>query len=223
MGGKDLWNDPRKSKDEVDELRSTELLRGCENEVFQGLEAGIGSSENGMSVSRNDLPELEVSPEVSFELSVRRVGDIVSAEVVLLHLEKESEDLLVGETMEGSSEASKSSGVRLERVRESRSYEMASVSRDVPTFVVRVKGDVELEVLLKRSSRLGFDRDESGKLGGEVADEISLACWNDGKLRVLVVDVSENSSGEVGEFGDEVERVFEGGSPVFSLEETLLR
>lgn len=48
---------------------------------------------------------------------------------------------------------------------------MASVSGDVSTFVVRVKGDVELEVLLESGSGLGLDRDEGGELGREVTCE----------------------------------------------------
>ena len=46
---------------------------------------------------------------------------------------------------------------------------MASVSRDVSTFVIGVESDVELEVLLESGSRFGFYRDEGGELSREVS------------------------------------------------------
>lgn len=105
--------------------------------------------------------------------------------------------------------------VGLEGVAQSGSDEMAGMGRNVSSFVIRVKGDVELEILLESCSRLGLDRDESGELGREVSDEVALSCCDERKLRVLVVDVSEDSSGEVGEFSNEIKGIVERASPVF--------
>lgn len=47
-------------------------------------------------------------PEVSLQLSVRRIRDSKLGGVVLLHLQQESKHFLVRETMERSSQASES-------------------------------------------------------------------------------------------------------------------
>ena len=72
-----------------------------------------------MSVSGNDLSGLEGSPDVLLDLLVGSVGSNG-----FLHAEDESEDFLVGESVKGTSESTKSGGVGEEGVGEGGSDEI---------------------------------------------------------------------------------------------------
>ena len=110
-----------------------------------------------------------------------------------------------GETVEGS-------GKGQEWVGKSGTDQVTSVGRDVSTFVIRVDGDVEShqvdELLIVTVT------EQSGKVGRVIL--VGVNGWE----FTVSVDVSEDSSGNVGEFGNEVHRVIEGGLPVVSLVDT---
>ena len=115
--------------------------------------------------------------------------------------------------MEGSGETVERSGKGQEGVRQRGSDKVTSVSGHVSTLVVRVDGDVqphELDELLVVS-----ETEKGGQVGGVV-----LVLVNLGELSISE-DVSEDSAGNVGELGNEVHRVVEGGLPVLALVDTL--
>lgn len=85
--------------------------------------------------------------------------------------------------------------------------------RDVTTLVIRVDGDVQSHQLDKL---LVVAETEQGSQVGRVV----LVGVNGGHLAVTV-DISEDSSGNVGELGNEVHRVVESSLPVLLLVDTL--
>lgn len=78
-----------------------------------------GLSQNGVSVSGNDLSRLEDRPDVLLHLLVGNSGSNG-----LLHLEDKAQDFLVGESVEGSSESGEGGRVGEERIREGGSDEV---------------------------------------------------------------------------------------------------
>lgn len=64
--------------------------------------------KRNLNSPRNDLSQLEMPPEIRLQLSVRRIRDSKLGQVVLLHLEQESKDFLVRETVKRSSESGES-------------------------------------------------------------------------------------------------------------------
>ncbi len=111
-----------------------------------------------------------------------------------------------GETVKGSSE-------RQEWVGKGRSDQVSSVGRDVSTLVVRVDGNVkshQVDELLVLS-----ETEQSSQVGGVILVGI------DGREFTVTVDVSEDSSGNVWELGDEVHGVVKGRLPVLLLVDTL--
>lgn len=115
--------------------------------------------------------------------------------------------------MEGTGKTVEGSGEGQEGVGKSRSDKVTSVGRDVSTFVVRVDGDVqshELNELL-----VVAETEKGGQVGGVVLVLVDL------RELSVAVDVSEDSAGNVGELGNEVHRVVEGGLPVVTLVDTV--
>lgn len=108
-----------------------------------------GLSEDGVSVSGNDLSLSEGSPD---ELDNLLVGGGVSN--LLLHVEDESEDLLVGKTVEGSGETAEGGGVGEEGVGEGGSDE---VCRE-----------------LRCQRRVAVDKERQGRTGGVSGDVSTL-------------------------------------------------
>lgn len=83
------------------------------SKVHEGVKTGIGLAEHGVAVSGDDLSRLENVPEICLDvLGAERVSDLA------LHGLDEAEDLLGGETVEGSCESLQSGGVGEEGVGE---------------------------------------------------------------------------------------------------------
>jgi hypothetical protein len=85
--------------------------------------------------------------------------------------------------------------------------------RDVTTLVVRVDGNVQPHQLDKLL--IVTVTEQSSQVG-----RVILVGVNGGHL-AITVDVSKDSSGNVGEFGNEVHGIVEGGLPVFLLVDTI--
>lgn len=94
-------------------------------------------SENGVSVTRNDLSRLEGSPDVLLDLLVGSVGSNG-----VLHAENESEDFLVSESVKGTGETTESGGVGEEGVREGGSDEICHQNQ----YASRRGGEWDLRV-----------------------------------------------------------------------------
>lgn len=84
-----------------------------------------------MTVSWDDTAALENAPNEVLDLLL---GWVVAN--LLLHVEDEAENLLVGETVERTSQASKTGGVSEEWIGEGGSDEMDGVGRDISSLVV---------------------------------------------------------------------------------------
>lgn len=97
-----------------------------------------------MSVSWNDPAALQDAPDV--------VLDLLWAWIVsdlLLHVKDESQDFLVGKTMERTSETSKTSRVGEERIGKGGSDKVDGVGRDVSTFVVGWSDSQALDIKVR--------------------------------------------------------------------------
>ena len=160
-----------------------------ESEFTLGSVTGVGLAEHSVAVTRDDLATLKGRPDVLLDgLVGGRVANLG------LHLPEPDEDLLVGKTVERTSETVESGGVGEEGVGERRADELAGVGRDVSTLVVGVDSDVETEEL--NEGRVFAEAEESGQVGGVVLIEV------DGGELALAVDIAVDTTGDVRELGN---------------------
>ena len=219
----DLGSDVVDLADELEHLVVGEVL---ESELALSSVARIGLAEDGVAVTGNDLAGLEGAPDV---LTDSLIGGVLAD--LGLHLLQPDEDLLVGKTVERTSETVEGGGIGKEGVGEGGADELAGVGRDVATFVVRVDGDVETHEL--NEGLVVTEAEEGGQVGGVVLVEV-----NGGDL-ALAKDIAVDATGNVRELGDpindvscghperdrdnlQVHRILEGGAPVVLLVDTLL-
>ena len=113
---------------ELEHLVIREVLQG--EFTLSGV-TRIGLAEDGVTVTRDDLASLQGAPDVLLDSLVGGVFANLG-----LHLPQPDENLLVGETMERTGQTVESGSVGKERIGESRADQLASVGRDVATFVV---------------------------------------------------------------------------------------
>lgn len=116
------------------ELNQVRSLNEFVGEVEFADETGVGLSQDGVSVSGNNLTGGHGVGDVLTDIVL---GPGVS--VLLDESEDVVEALLVGETVEGSSESVKTSGEGEVGIGESRSDQVGSVGRYVSTFMITVQ------------------------------------------------------------------------------------
>mmetsp|Transcript_22133 Transcript_22133/g.55817 ORF Transcript_22133/g.55817 Transcript_22133/m.55817 type:complete len:233 (-) Transcript_22133:113-811(-) len=191
---------------EVDELVVLDVLLG---KLGLAREAGVGFSEHGVSVSRDDASALEHLPALLPHL----VGRHLRGSHVLLEVLDEAQHLLVREAVEGSGEAVHRSREREIRVRKGAADQVARVSGHVATLVVRVDREVEPHELHKLGVREAKHVD---KVLGHVA--VILA----GQNVAVLEDIAVNESCDAGKAGDASEHVLIGVHPVLRLLHALL-
>lgn len=160
-----------------------------------------------MAVTGNDTAGVEGGPEV--------VLDGLVAEVVtdgLLHLGEPEEDLLVGETVEGTGKTVETGSEGQEGGAESGTDKVSGVGADVATLMVSVDGEVETHQLNKVS--VVAETELVGKVEGVIL--VLLDSSDLSALENVLVDAGSN----VGELGNEVHGVLKGVSPVLLLVDT---
>lgn len=194
--------------DLTDKLEERVLGQVLEGELSLSSVSGVSLPKDGVAVTGNDLARLEGRPDVLGDLLVRSFFTDLRS-----HLLDPSEDFLVSETMEGTGETVQGSTEGKEGVRESGTDQVTGVSGNVTTLVVRVDGDVQPHELDKVSV---VTETEQGSQVGRVV----LAGVN-GRELAVTEDVSEDSASNVGELGNEVHGVIEGGLPVLLLVDTV--
>jgi hypothetical protein len=199
--GKDAGSDLVNLADELEHGVIRQVLLG---KLALGDVTGVSLAEDGVAVSGNDLASLEGGPEV--------VLDGLVAEVVanrLLHLLEPDEDLLVGQSVERTSQTIQTSSEGEVRRAESTADQVGGVGTDVTALVVSVDGEVQThklnEVLV-----LG-----EAELVGQV-ERVVLVLLDRRNLAVLV-DVAVDLSGNGGKLGNEIHGVLEGVLPVLRL------
>jgi hypothetical protein len=116
--------------------------------------------------------------------------------------------------MKGTSQAIECSSIGKERIREGRANKLASMCGNVATLVITVDGDVETEEL--GECLVVTEAKKSRQIGRVVLVGI------DGRKLAFAEDITVNSTGNVGQFGNEVHRILEGRSPVVLLVDALL-
>lgn len=161
-----------------------------------------------MAITGNDLARLEGRPDVLGNLLVRSFLTNLGS-----HLLDPSEDFLVSETVEGTGETVQGSTEGKEGVRESGTDQVTGVSGNVTTLVVRVDGDVQPHELDKVG--VVTETEQGSQVGRVVFAGVN------GRELAVTEDVSEDSASNVGELGNEVHGVIEGGLPVLPLVDTI--
>ena len=132
LGLASLEEDVRnKVVDLADELEHLVIRQVLQGEFTLSSVARIGLAEDGVTVTGDNLASLQGAPDVLLDSLVSGVFTDLG-----LHLPQPDENLLIGETMERTGQAVKGGGVGKERIGESRADQLASVGRDVATFVV---------------------------------------------------------------------------------------
>ena len=115
---------------------ANKLEEGVVGEVLQGKLAlsgvtGISLTEDGVTVTGNDLTTLEGRPDVLLD---GLIGSVLTD--LGLHLAQPDKDFLVGKTVKGTSETVQGGSKGEEGVGESRADELAGVGGDIATLVV---------------------------------------------------------------------------------------
>lgn len=206
-----LLKDTRRNlRETLDKLHNRRLLelRARVSEVRQSSEAWVGLAQNSVAVTRDNTAALQGRPQVVNNLLVTWVRADS-----LLELKGPVEHLLVGKTVQGTSQTVEGSSVRQVRVREGATDKVGSVGRHVTTLVVAVDSNVETEVVNKTLALAVAHHVR------HVLDQIHVRV--DGLLAVtltehVVVDTGSNGR----ELGNEVKRILESGVPVLSLLDT---
>ena len=193
-----------------------ELEEGIVGDVLQGeltlaSVTGIGLAENGVTVTGNNLAALEGLPDVLLDGLVR---DILATEL-LAHLGDPAENLLVGQSVEGTSKTVQTGSEGEVRVREGRADQVSGVGRDVTTLVIRVDGEVKTHELNK--VLVLAESEEVGQVGTIIQVGV-----DGGDLGAVLEDVLVDATGNVGELGNEIHGILEGGVPVLLLVDALL-
>jgi hypothetical protein len=210
LGLASLQQDIRnKVVDLADELEHLVFRQVLQCEFTLGSVTRVGLAEDGVTVSRNDLATLERRPDVLLD---SLVGGLLAK--LGLHLLEPDQDLLVGQSVEGTGETVESSRVGEEGIGEGRTDEFTGVGGDVTAFVVGVDGDVETHEF--DEGGVFAEAEEGGQVGRVVLGGI------DGGKLAGAKDVAVDAAGNVGQLSDEVHGILKGGSPVLLLGHTLL-
>lgn len=203
--GEDLGGDLVDLADELEHGVAGHLLLG---ELALGRVAGIGLAENSVAVTGNDTARVQSIPEI--------LGDGLIREIVTndrLHLGEPVEDLLVGETVEGTGKTVQASGEGKEGGAESGADKVGGVGADVATLVIGVNGEVQTHEL----NEVGVAAE--AELVSEVVGVILVLL--DGSDLATLEDVLVNAGSDGGELGNEVHGVLKGISPVLLLVDAL--
>lgn len=194
--------------DLADELEHGVIGQVLLGKLALGDVAGVGLAENGVAVSGNDLAGFESRPQVVLDGLVAKI--VANS---LLHLLEPDEDLLVGQSVERTSETVETSSQGEVRRAERATNQVSGVGRDVATLVISVDGEVQAHQLNKVLV-LG-----ETELVGQV-EGVVLVLLDGGDLAVLV-DVAVDLGSDGGELGNEVHGVLEGVLPVLRLVDAL--
>ena len=169
---------------------------------------GVSLAQDGVAVTGDDLAAVQGRPQV--------VGDGLVAEVVadgLLHLGEPVQDLLVGQTVERTSQTLQTGGEGEHGGAQGTADQVGGVGTDVTTLVVGVDGQVQTHQLNKVLVA------GEAELVGQV-ERVVLVLLDGGDLAVLE-HVAVDLGGDGGQLGDQVHRVLEGVAPVLLLVDTL--
>jgi len=169
--------------------------------------SGISVSEDGMTITGDDLSGSEGSLGEFLDLFG---GDVVTE--FGLKVQQPSQDFLIGKTVEGASETVKGSGVREIRISQSGTDQMASVGRDVTTFVIGVDGQITSNAFLDFVLSVT-------QLVGKVASPIEVLVSSDDVTTFVEMSVDQGS--DSGHLGDKIHTIFVDGVPVLGLVDTL--
>lgn len=127
---------------------------------------------------------------------------------LLLEIDQETKNFLVGKTVQRTSKTVHTGGEGQVRVRQGRSDQADSVGRDVTTLVVAVDDQVQAHQVVELSVA-------EAQQASEVSAVVQLGVVS-GEFAVLV-GVSVDASGNLGQSGENVQSIFEGGVPVLGL------
>lgn len=194
--------------DLADQLEHGVIGQLAQGKLALGDVTGVGLAQDGVTVTGHDTATVQGRPQV--------VLDGLVAEVVangLLHLGEPVQDLLVGQTVQGTSQTLETGGEGEHGGAQSAADQMSGVGADVATLVVGVDGQVQAHQLNK--VLVAAEAELVGQVEGVV-----LVLLDGGNLAVLE-DVAVDLGGNGGQLGDQVHRVLEGVGPVVLLVDTL--
>lgn len=166
--------------------------------------ARVRLAQDSVAVAGHDTARVQGGPQV--------VSDVLVAQVVtnrLLHLGEPVQHLLVGQTVQGTSQTLETSRDGQEGGAESTADQVGGVGRDIATLVVGMDGQVQTQEL--NEVRVVAE----AQLVGEV-ERVVLVLLDSSDLASLE-DVLVDAGGNGGQLGDQVHGVLEGVAPVVLL------
>ena len=194
--------------DLADQVEHRVIRQLAEGKLALRNVTGVGLTEDGVTVSGDNLAGVEGGPQV--------VLDGLVTQVVAnrgLHLREPVQNLLVGQSVERTSQSVETSREGEHGGAQGATNKVGSVSADVTTLVVGVDGQVQTHQLNEVAVAA------EAKLVGQV-EGVVLVLLDRSNLAVLE-DVTVDLGGDGGQLGDEVHGVLEGVAPVFLLVDTL--
>lgn len=204
--GEDLGGNLVDGRDEVEEVVVRHVLEG---ELTLSSVTGVSLSEDGVSVTGNNTARVKSVPQVLLNVVLGDVGANIG-----LDLENPLKNLLVGTSVERTSQTVETSGQGQEGGRESGTNQVGGVGRDVTTLVIGVDGQVESQKLNKLL--VLAESEQGGKVLGVVSGGIG------GAELAILEDVAVDAGSNGRELGEEVNRVLVGVLPELLLVDTLL-
>ena len=194
--------------DLADQVEHRVIRQLAEGKLALRNVTGVGLTEDGVTVSGDNLAGVEGGPQV--------VLDGLVTQVVAnrgLHLREPVQNLLVGQSVERTSQSVETSSEGEHGGAQGATNKVGGVSADVTTLVVGVDGQVQTHQLNEVAVAA------EAKLVGQV-EGVVLVLLDRSNLAVLE-DVTVDLGGDGGQLGDEVHGVLEGVAPVFLLVDTL--
>lgn len=194
--------------DLADQVEHRVIRQLAEGKLALRNVARVGLTEDGVTVSGDDLAGVEGGPQVVLDGLVTQV--VANRR---LHLGEPVQDLLVGQSVERTSQSVETSGEGEHGGAQGATNKVGSVSADVTTLVVGVDGQVETHQLNEVAVAA------EAKLVGQV-EGVVLVLLDRSNLAVLE-DVTVDLGSDGGQLGYEVHGVLEGVVPVVLLVDTL--
>ena len=194
--------------DLADQVEHRVIRQLAEGKLALRNVTGVGLTEDGVTVSGDNLAGVEGGPQV--------VLDGLVTQVVAnrgLHLREPVQNLLVGQSVERTSQSVETSSEGEHGGAQGATNKVGSVSADVTTLVVGVDGQVQTHQLNEVAVAA------EAKLVGQV-EGVVLVLLDRSNLAVLE-DITVDLGSDGGQLGDEVHGVLEGVAPVFLLVDTL--
>ena len=164
-------------------------------EVIEGGEAGVGDAQNGVTVAGDDLTVVETVPGVFRELLVCR-----NAVELLAHIHNEAQTLLIGQSVERSSQTRHGCRDGVVRIAQGGANDVGRHGAHIAPFMVGVEDEVQANKFLP--CRIVTHTQHVG----EVVRQVIVVCQGGNDVTLVEADAIDGC-GNAGHRGDQADGI----------------